>query len=218
MKTYLILPNLEDYRDFHDKEWIAAFFELAVTVPLKGFGELAEHFAGNWHGAARAFVLPSLLVTGITAFAKGIAPGWASEKELWESYKTRPEFISALGKNTENCFMALYCAYEDYLVNAMKLNPGAGKLRVTDRNFAKRMKDLVGDEITQQCWHHPQVQVAREVRNCIVHNGGRATPKLLTKSPLPRIEANNILISPLELRGLYGLLGEGIMSFTHAIK
>jgi hypothetical protein len=218
LKTYLILPSIEDYRDFHDKDWINTFFALANTVSLKGFEELADHFAANWHGAARAFVLPWLLVKAVTSFADGIRPGLVSEKELWESYKDKSEFISALGKNTENCFVALYCAYEDYLVNAMKCKLGKDHLRVTDRDFASRMKYLVGSAVTQQCWHDNRIDVAREVRHCIVHNGGRPTPSLLKKKPLPTIEANNILVSPIELRNLYALLGERIISFTQAIR
>lgn len=55
--------DLSNYEDFFDKDWFTTLNKLVENTRLDA---VVGNFAVNWWGNARAFILPFLLVTGVT--------------------------------------------------------------------------------------------------------------------------------------------------------
>ena len=213
MKTIFIEGRLDDYQDFHDKNWFETFYNLVTETPLKSAG---EHFAVGWWGSVRAFIMPWLLVNGVYDAIAAVSLSPYDRDVVWQEYLQRPEFRVALWKTAENTFVSIYYAYEDYFVQVLKILGKWNSLRTTDKDFKARAKTIIGGNAFNRCWSDTRIDVAREIRHAITHNGGRPTSNLLRKSPLPRIENNDILISGTDVRQLYELLKERVVEFTQS--
>ncbi|MFA6815028.1 MAG: hypothetical protein WCQ87_01955 [Parabacteroides sp.] len=208
MKKYLIPYDLNEYCDFFDKIWSENFYKLIDGTILYNVG---DHFSGNLYSAIRAFTLPWLFVTSVSEAYK------INRDELWIQYRQRSEFGAALGKTSENCYVAIYCSYEDYILQSIKIVSHEDKLRITDRKFNKKMISFIGEETASKCWNNNTIALAREIRHCMVHNGGRSTETLLKKQKSPNIYEDNILITPIEVRALYLLIKECVLIFTNKL-
>lgn len=213
MKTVFIEGRLDDYQDFHDKKWFETFFILVANTPLKSAG---ENFAIGWYGNARAFIMPWLLVNRVYDAIAAVSRPLYDRHVVWQEYLQRPEFRAALWKTAENSFVSIYYAYEDYFVRVLKILGKWDSLRITDRDFKARAKTIIEEQTFNRCWGDNRIEVAREIRHAITHNGGRPTSNLLRKSPLPRIENDDILISATDVRQLYELLKERVIEFTQS--
>jgi len=66
--------------------------------------------------------------------------------------------------------------------------------------------EVYGDKLAQRIWYSNFISVSREVRNCIVHNGGKSSTRLLKMKPLPLIKDGDIMISASDTRMLYNTL------------
>lgn len=208
MKQYLIPHSLDEYKDFHDTDWFGNFFSLIDGTFLN---DIADHFGGNLYGSSRAFVLPWILVESI--YNSKI--GTINRNDIWEQLKQTNAFNAALGKTSENCYVAIYCAYEDYILNSIKAFLSKEKLRVTDRDFNKKLTDVLGEKVAGKCWNNNKLDLAKEIRNSLVHNGGRPTKSLLRRQNLPEIIENNILITPVEVRELYSMIKDCAYIFAN---
>jgi hypothetical protein len=207
MKQYLILHSLDEYKDFHDTIWFKKFFTLIDGTFLNDIG---DHFGGNLYGATRAFVLPWILIDSIyNNNSRAI-----NRKYIWEQFKRINAFNAALGKTSENCYVAIYCAYEDYILQSIKVVLSEDKIRVTDRDFNRKLTSVIEERVASKCWNNNKFDLAKEIRHCLVHNGGRPTESLLKKQNLPEIVENNILITPIEVRELYSIIKECVYIFT----
>ena len=99
-------------------------------------------------------------------------------------------------------YCSIYYAYENLIVNLLQEIRGA-TIRVTDRDFNKKLIEVYGDKFANRIWNGNFISISREVRNCIVHNGGKSSDKLLNMKPHPYISGRDILISASDTRGLY---------------
>ncbi len=202
MKTIFIESDLSSFEDFHDSEWFKQVYQL-----VKGTGceSIAEEFLSHWWGSARAFVLPWLLVNGVYDGVYSIIPPDKSRQDVWNEYLKHNEFHGALWKLAESMYCSIYYTYENLIVNISNKIKST-RTRVTDRDFNKVLIEVYGDKLAQRIWHSSFVSVSKEVRNCIVHNGGRASSHLLKMKPLSLIRDGEILISASDTRTLYNTL------------
>ena len=201
MKTVFIESNLSSFEDFHDKEWFKKVYELAKDSAIH---EIAEEFVSHWWGNARAFILPWLLVNGVydsIYTAIPILPD-KSRQDFWNEYLKHQEFQGALWKLAENTFCSIYYTYENLIVNALSKMQNV-KTRVTDRDFNKTLTEVYGEKFANRIWNDSYIAVSREIRNCIVHNGGKASERLSRMGPLPLIKDGDIMISASDTRKLY---------------
>lgn len=202
MKTIFIESDLSSFEDFHDGEWLKEIIEL---VKGTGVESIAEEFAVHWWGSARTFVLPWLLVNGVYDGVNRIIPLDKSRQDVWNEYMKYHSFHGALWKLAESMYCSIYYAYENLIVNALNKIKNT-KIRVTDRNFNRVLLEVYGDRFAHQIWNTSFISVSREVRNCIVHNGGKPSDRLLKMKPLPLIRDENILISASDTKVLYNTL------------
>jgi hypothetical protein len=202
MKTFFIESNLSNFEDFHDGEWLKQVYQAVKDTSCES---IAEEFISHWWGSARAFILPWLLVNGVYDGVYSLVPPDKSQQDVWNEYLTHVEFQGALWKLAEGTYYSIYYAYENLIVNILNKIKGTG-IRVTDREFNKVLTEVYGDKLALKIWNSSFISVSREVRNCIVHNGGKPSTRLLRMKPLPPIRDGNILISASDTRFLYDTL------------
>ena len=199
MKIIFTEYNLSSFEDFHDKSWFEKMHRLVKGTELES---VAEEFALHWWGSARAFILPWLLINGVYDGVNSIVPVPKSRQDLWNDYLKRSEFHAALWKLSESTYCSIYYAYENLIVNLLskilKRN-----IRVTDKEFNSTLAIAYGDKFSGKVWNNNFVSMSRETRNCIVHNGGRASGKLLRMNLKPQIKDGDIMYSASDARQLY---------------
>ena len=202
MKSIFIEEDLSSFEDFHDGRWLE---KVAGLVKGTNIDTVVEEFATHWWGSARAFVLPWLLVNGVYNAVNSIIPVKSSRQDLWSEYLENDSFRIALWKLSEGMYCSIYYAYENLIVNLVG-EIGGVRVRVTDRDFNKALIGVYGEEFANRIWNSNFISVSREVRNCIVHNGGKPSSKLSKMNPLPLIRDGDILISASDTRQLYNTL------------
>jgi hypothetical protein len=97
-------------------------------------------------------------------------------ERYWEFITHTSEFpFCILGSQRIN-YGSLFFAYEDFLANTIRTKePSYSSKNISVRvAFAKHF----GDSLTEYCWTHDEVEVAKLVRHALAHNGGRLTPAL----------------------------------------
>lgn len=203
MKTMFIESEISSFEDFHDKEWFDGLF---AAVGKSDLEEPVDDFAAHWWGASRSFVLPWLYVNGVYDSINANVPIiGTSRQDLWNEYLHVDAFKGSLWKIAEGSFCAIYYAYENLLVRMIAKILGRS-IRVTDRDFKKELIGTYGQALTDRIWTSDFISVSREIRNCITHNGGKATKRLLSMKPRPMIENGDVLVSASDVRTLYAHL------------
>ena len=218
MKKIFIESDLSSFEDFYDRDWVVGLYQLVKSTDIEG---IVLDFAADWWGSARAFVLPWLLVNGVYDGVNSTIPVEASRQELWNQYLKSDAFKVALWKLSEGMYCSIYYAYENLIVNLLQKIRGS-TIRVTDRDFNKKLIEVYGDKFVNRIWNGNFISISREVRNCIVHNGGKSSDKLLKMKPLPDISGGDILISASDTRELYKnlkpvvyeVIGESLRNIT----
>jgi len=201
MKAIFIESDIKSFEEFHDKEWFENLFSLVEKTELE---QIVENFAAHWWGSSRTFVLPWLLVNGVyDAIDSVVRIVDKTRQDYWDEYLKINAFKSSLWKLSESCFSTIYYAFENLIVELLKKFTNNDKLRITDRNFNKVLEFQFSKSVVSKVWGNNFISVSREVRNCIVHNGGKASRKLLRMQELPLIQNDEILISAKDVRTLY---------------
>jgi hypothetical protein len=202
MKIVFTESSLSSFEDFHDSDWLKQVAQLVKGTEIES---MVEEFVAHWWGSARAFILPWLLANGVYDGINTIVPLTTSPQDVWNGYLEINGFHAALWKLSEGMYCSIYYAYENLLVNLLQKIKGK-KIRVTDRDFTKLMIEVYGDKFTNKIWNSSFISTSREIRNCIVHNGGKVSSRLLEIKPRPHIEKENVIISASDTRKLYNKL------------
>ncbi|MCF7515337.1 hypothetical protein L3V43_17695 [Pseudoalteromonas sp. L23] len=205
MKTAFIENSPLSFEDFHDRDWIKELFSLTES---SGFKDNIDDFAAQWWGSARMFTLPWLLVSGVHSLAEEHRP--VSLDQVWNEYLKIDGFNGALWKTAENAYCSLYYAYENLVVSILAKLSG-DKVRVTDRNFHRTFSSCLSEKLLGNVWSSPKVVLAKEIRNSIVHNGGKCTPKLERLKFSSLSETGDVMISASDTRELYNFLKPLVM-------
>ena|GEM_PF-2599970 len=92
-------------------------------------------------------------------------------ERYWASLLPLSEFqFSILGTQRTN-YGSLFFAYEDFLANVIRTKEPtySSKKKPIKETFAVHF----GESLTDFCWNHDEVNLARLVRNALAHNGSR---------------------------------------------
>ena len=211
IKIIFIESDINSFEDFHDKKWFESLFAMTEGTEIQ---REVEEFAAHWWGASRAFILPWLLVTGVYDGIHSVVPIMdKTNQDFWGEYLKTNEFKGSLWKVAEGAYNSIYFAYENFIVSLLNKKQEKS-IRITDRQFNSLLIDEFGVNLANLVWNDSFVAVSREVRNCLAHNGGKASPRLKKMRPLPMIEKENILISATDVRLLYQKLKPKVYSIV----
>ncbi|MCR6663819.1 MAG: hypothetical protein NVV60_11925 [Luteimonas sp.] len=207
MTRIFIEDDYDSFADFHDKDWLLKQFELTKGTRIEA--QLSA-FGAAWWGHARAFFLPWLFIGSIhDLMTQNFHVRNSTKQELWDEYLKVHGFKAALWKLAENSYCGLYYAYELLIVDVINTELEQ-PTRVTNRDFNQKISSHFGQSIGSRLWNDPHISTAREVRNCLVHNGGIASQKLLGMQELPMIDNHRIMISASDTRELYSTLKDRV--------
>ncbi|WP_437193327.1 hypothetical protein [Planctomicrobium sp. SH527] len=135
-------------------------------------------------------------------------------QELWDEFakvdenedKDSPEneFRLALWSSQRICYSAFFFAYEDFLVRCLEVYLNTEVQ--TGRTFPDICKQALGNDLADQCWNCEEIQIAKLIRNALVHAGGRETEKLKNRNHRCSVIDGQMQIVPGNVSELYLLL------------
>jgi len=124
---------------------------------------------------------------------------------VWQQYLSLHPFHMGLHGTMKLVYLAVYGAYETFVVQALSVAHGGKRIRVTDRDFRKDFRDALGD-IIDDAWFAEDIRVARLVRHALMHAGGRVTDDL-RRCKIPLVVHDDILnVFPEHISDLYNAL------------
>lgn len=137
--------------------------------------------------------------------ASALVPRGLDGEAVWQQYLGLDPFQMGLHGTMRLVYLAIYGAYENFVVRSLSIAHGGKQIRVTDRNFNNDFRDALGDLI-DDAWFAEDIRIARLVRHSLVHAGGRVTNEL-RNSKIPLIVNNDFLnVFPEHLSNLYNAL------------
>ncbi len=145
-------------------------------------------------------------------------------ERYWDFITHTSEFpFCILGSQRIN-YGALFFAYEDFLANTIRTKEAAYSSR--DNPIKVAFAKHFGDPLTDYCWNHDEVDLARLVRHALAHNGGRFAPPLdkykarfvdatgttppLLQGELFYVVDGKIQITPCNTKYLFGVLKDRV--------
>ena len=142
--------------------------------------------------------------------------------ELWHSYLTpeqpgTAEFRLILWTSQRLCFVSLIHAYEFFVQDVLRViggKPDAWRPHFTA--LEAEAKRLLGEPIAYECLKHPEIELARDIRNSFAHNGGKNTDNLEGRHNIRTCPDNRLLIWPENNRELFELLKHRASRFINA--
>jgi hypothetical protein len=151
--------------------------------------------------------------------------------EYWQYLIAQSEFhFSILGTQRIN-YGSLFFSYEDFLANTIRTRDPAYSSKTEPIKVA--FPRHFGVSLTDYCWNHDEVELAKLVRNALAHNGGRFgkdlqkfASRFVDTTGLKAVKLQNdlfllvdgkIQITPGNTRHLFGLLKERVSKLVEAI-
>jgi hypothetical protein len=102
-------------------------------------------------------------------------------------------------------YLAIFSAYEDYIISLLKLASGDPNIRITDRDINKKFRGTFGD-LVESVWLDSRIQKAQLMRHALMHAGGRVTKKLECQEIPVEVHEGYLHIFPEHNQALYDLL------------
>lgn len=144
------------------------------------------------------------LTSEITEIKSELRPELDGES-VWQQYLGLHPFHMGLHGTMRLVYLAVYGAYENFVVRVLSIAHGGKRIRVTDRDFKKDFRDALGDMI-DDTWFAEDIRVARLVRHSLMHAGGRVTDDL-RNCRIPVVVHDDILnVFPEHISNLYNAL------------
>jgi hypothetical protein len=134
---------------------------------------------------------------------------------IWQEFLSLHPFYLGLHGTMRLVYLAVYGAYENFVVQILSIAYGGSRIRVTDRDFKKKFRSAFGDLI-EDAWLSPEINAFKLVRHALMHAGGRITPDLRSVR-IPVVVHNDALhIFPENIRHLYDTLKEPALGLMQA--
>ncbi len=130
----------------------------------------------------------------------------------WKAFLDRDqagshEFHLAVWGSQRLCYGALYHAYECFLTRCVGRFQRNEDYRVySAKALGKDLAAAFGKDIAEDCLEQGPVVMAREVRNTLAHNGGRANANVAAKLHGVRIEEGLLHLMPADNKDLFDML------------
>jgi hypothetical protein len=123
----------------------------------------------------------------------------------WKDYLKIVPFQLGVHALMRQTYLAIFSAYEDYIISLLKLASGEPNIRITDRDFNKKFRGAFGD-LVESVWYDSRIQKAKLVRHALMHAGGRVTKDLECQDIPVLVHEGYLHIFPEHNQALYDLL------------
>lgn len=133
--------------------------------------------------------------------------------ELWVGMVGATEFQFCLQASQRLAFGALFYAYEDFFLRSYRLKSGKANYQI-GKTFSEDFATAFGAGLRDYCWSDPQVNVARQIRHALVHNGGRETEKLRVLGHGIQVMDGELQIMPPNTKALFDILKVRVERFV----
>jgi hypothetical protein len=152
---------------------IVAYSERIISELSRRVSEIAE----NRKLSARLVAELVTISAGFRDRAEAIKSEYPIEP-MWSEFMNEVPFRISLWASQRITFVAFYNAYEAFIVDCLKVGTGTSQLQSTDKAFKEALREGLSKDISNACWWHRDIRIARLVRHALSHNGGRETEKL----------------------------------------
>lgn len=137
------------------------------------------------------------------------------KKQLWVHFLKNQGLSLSLMMSEVNAYSGVYFAYENFLIQCIKVEKNLSNLRTN--GLLTQLRSLVGKDVANQYWNSHHVKMARLIRHAIVHNGRKITPELESFRGNLELESDEIVIMPSQTTKLYNLLKERAFTLTDTL-
>lgn len=212
---YLIPSSIKEFHDaFVNKApSIAGIFKYSDVILTKLSQELPELTSDS--------ALQRALGEKIVAIANEISRAASTVKHeldrnsIWQELLSLHPFYLGLHGTMRLVYLAVYGAYENFIVQILSILYSGRRIRVTDRDFKIKFRSAFGDLI-EDAWLSPEINAFKLVRHALMHAGGRITPDLrFVRIPVV-VHDDALHIFPENTRHLYDTLKEPALRLMQA--
>ena len=123
----------------------------------------------------------------------------------WKDYLETTPFQMGVHALMRQTYLAIFSAYEDYIISLLKLASGDANIRITSQDFNKKFRGTFGD-LVESVWFDPRIRKAQLVRHALMHAGGRVTKDLECQEIPVLVHEGYLHIFPEHNQALYDLL------------
>lgn len=123
----------------------------------------------------------------------------------WQDYLKLIPFQLGVHALMRQTYLAIFSAYEDYIISLLKLASGDPNIRITNQDFNKKFRGTFGD-LVESVWFDSRIQKAKLVRHALMHAGGRVTKDLECQDIPVKVHEGYLHISPEHNQALYNIL------------
>ncbi|WP_397570387.1 hypothetical protein [Schlesneria sp. T3-172] len=135
--------------------------------------------------------------------------------QAWNQYLGSDVYRLGLWGSQRICFIAMWNAYENFLIRVLKRVGNLQNLRANERPFFNLLQKEFERNIDLECWGSDDLKLAREVRNSLSHAGGGLIDKLvplLEKSCVFSVTNERVNVYPAQVKWLLGILQTSAMT------
>lgn len=136
--------------------------------------------------------------------------------ELWQEYIKLPAFYLGLWGSQRIGYVSIYNAYDNFVVEMVKLALSPPRCRSSEDGFKKLFADAFGEPLKAKCWTDSRLNIARVARHALSHAAGRVTKELDDLRPKHSfvVEDGRIQITPDDTKHLYSLLKDCVYALA----
>ncbi len=124
---------------------------------------------------------------------------------IWKQFFDLKPFKLGIHGTMRLVYLAVYGAYENFIVRALSIAHEGKRVRVNHPEFKKDFRAALGPLI-ETAWFAEDIRVARLVRHALIHAGGRVTKDLQAYEIPLKVSDGYLNIFPEHISQLYNLL------------
>lgn len=138
--------------------------------------------------------------------------------EWWAAYIEKKPFRMTLWSALRIGYMAVFNAYETFVVQCVREITGNATVRSSDRNFVTVIRECLGETVTQRVWSGTDVKTVQLTRHSLAHAGGRVTPGLRDAPHNIRVHEDVLQIMPADIRRTYTTLARAAIDLLESAR
>lgn len=137
---------------------------------------------------------------------------------MWNELQKHHVLQMAICAAQRFAYISCYNAYEAFVVDCVATASGISSIRSSTDEFKGLLKSTFSRDIQQPCWTNSKITACREIRNSLVHKGGKPTNKLLRMKHEVLVHEGRLQVWPHDVKHLLRVLTDGGKHFVDATR